>query len=92
MRWLLLGLLLFAFAPSTADAAESPDPVEEAPMAPEDWIPVAGIVCYIVIPAIVVVIGVIAYVDWVQRNTFQAAVIAQPIRPPPPRGLVLFRF
>ncbi len=100
---LLVGVVLGGLAwGSRADAAEAtgapsgdPAPVHSSvPMAPEDWIPVLGIACYVVIPAILVIAGVVAYVSWVRSQAAEptAALLRAPLRPPPPRGVILLRF
>ena len=114
MRFLFLGLVVVGavlfLAPETAHASEvstlsfadfvearaanPKGPVEK----PEDWIAVAGIVCYVVLPIVFVVgLGFVAYELWTRNSDAAllgpAASSAWIYRGPrPPRGLVLLRF
>lgn len=109
----LLAVLVYfapatATASATADAApetfreyldarqqrpEPRSPVEQ----PEDWIAIAGIVCYAIIPVVLVVgLGFVAYEIWM-RNTDSALLAAGHDAwiyrgGGPPRGLVLLSF
>lgn len=72
---------------------EPRSPVEQ----PEDWIAIAGIVCYAIIPVVLVVgLGFVAYEIWM-RNTDSALLAAGHDAwiyrgGGPPRGLVLLSF
>ena len=105
----LRSLLLVLLAVSSAEAAEAP--ADEAvsderggprePMKPEDAIPVVGIVCYTIVPAIIVITISILASAWVRGrlgiNGIPALeALSNPALhrglPAPPRGVILFRF
>ena len=84
----------FVKATHARDASLPRGPIEE----PEDWIAVAGIVCYAVLPVVFVVgLGFLAYEMWT-RNA-DAALLGPASRnawifrgAAPPSGLVLLHF
>lgn len=82
-------------AAAERDASRSPKgPIEK----PEDWIAVAGIVCYAVLPIVFVAgLGFLAYDLWYRRS--DASLLGASARSAwifenggPPRGLVLLSF
>ena len=91
-----------AEAPSrTAQAAEHEQrwPAGQSRLEPADWVAAAGIACYIILPAIVLVIGVVVvfhqfHPDWYATVAPGLAMLGPPhgVAPPPPHGLVLLRF
>lgn len=76
-----------------ADSRSPRSPVEQ----PEDWIAIAGIVCYAIIPVVLVVgLGFLAYELWT-RNADAALLFSSHDAwifhgGGPPRGLVLLSF
>lgn len=115
MRWLLVATVVALsalFAPRDAVAAEAvPEPEAGASAAAdplqqrEDWIAVAGIVCYVVLPAIVTVVALVLFARFVARDVYGlgaasvgaggsaafARAASGRLAPRPP-GAVLFRF
>lgn len=114
MRFLFLGLVVVAavlfLAPETAHASEMSSlsfadfveaqaanpkgPVEQ----PEDWIAVAGIVCYVILPIVFIAgLGFLGYEFWTRNSgaallgsAESSAWIYRGLRPPP--GIVLLHF
>ena len=113
MRVLLASLILAAgalFFPRDASAAPAPpstlespesDPSSPAPLKQkEDWLVVAGLVCYVALPAIVTVVAVVLFVRFLATDVYGSGATARsrlgppvdPLRLRPPPGVVLLRF
>ena len=110
MRALLAALIVATaaslFAPAEAAAAEAPaaaereDPPAEPLHQKEDWIVVAGLVCYVALPAIVTIVAAVLFVRFLASDVYGSGATARSLLGPPadalrlrpPPGLVLLRF